>query len=146
MPNPNIERLRAVFNHVKSLPNAHDTEDTAPVAADQPVWNQHVWYASPEMNEGSCGTAACFAGWAVVMFADNPIFDTYYSAPGYAECYGVRVNGDPISEPIAYIAQELLGLDTHTADELFHSDNDIYDLDAIIDAIEEYGQCHHYHL
>src|SRR5689334_25151350 len=117
MTRPNIERLRAVFTHIKSLPNANDDKPLTDMSS--PVWNQRVWYSSPDMNEGSCGTAACFAGWAVIMFADNPIFDHYYSAPGYAECYGVRVNGDPISEPIAYIAQQLLGLDSWTADELF---------------------------
>jgi hypothetical protein len=115
----NIEKLRAVLARIK---------------ADPTIWDQRVWI---------CGTAACFAGHAVLMEGWKPCTfsgdryeepDEEYSAvcrelrqgEEYVETYDVHAK-----------ARDVLGLSNHEANILFQMDNTMEDLAEIVDALED---------
>jgi hypothetical protein len=75
----------------------------AAIENDPAHWNQKAWISSsPE-----CGTAYCFAGWAVKLHTA--------SEPGYAT-------------PIKQKAEDALGLQAWIAEPLFYSSNTLSDL------------------
>ncbi len=59
----NIERLQRVMDHIMDNPQHHFQGD----------WITHIELQAPG-NEGAgyaCGTAACFAGWATLLYAEE---------------------------------------------------------------------------
>lgn len=98
-------------------------------AAPRGEWNQS-FYRSPcaSRDGGGCGTALCFAGWAVVaagaQFASDHTFEWNYS------CVVDDLGG--ITE-IPVWAANALGLTLFEAGELFNPDNDLEELKTIVE-------------
>lgn len=92
------------------------------------VWGQGDWINDLRMNGHSCGTSACFAGWAVLLDGSATILD--------GEVPFVRTpTGD--REFIGSYAREILGLDEETASTLFKGNNTKQDLRRIVNKLLE---------
>ena len=77
------------------------------------TWEQDTWH---------CGTTHCFAGWAELIHyygGQNLDPDDYYPNRGIT----------------SHRAREALGIGKVVADELFHSDNNLHDLHAMVKAL-----------
>jgi hypothetical protein len=103
----NVPLLRKVLEHVTEHPDQHD---------------QRVW-----VKQTGCGTAACLAGWAVLIEGLDPDMSI---ACGY---FGTEYLED--GRDIAVVAAELIGVDNPRTvsddawgDHLFCQDNNIGDL------------------
>lgn len=95
-------------------------------------WNQKVWGTTVDLPEGNtCGTAYCFAGWAVKLAGYEPVFNCGTSR----FAYDAHV-ADEVRE-IAAIARDLLGLTWEQANQLFASHNTREDLHLITKKIIE---------
>jgi hypothetical protein len=142
---PDIPRLRKVLDLIRSLP-VH-LEGSGDYTADS--WSQADWmnYGAADATIGAgyatitdsgvvsattglrCGTAACFAGWAVLMFAPHGTLvldEEYVKLPGQGQ--------GPVH--IADYAMELLGLDTDQAETLFAAWNGLSALETTVDELE----------
>lgn len=130
---PNVERLRAVLDHIKTLPDAVALNLSDTSNYGEPMWDQHKWIAVPDntMIEGSCGTSGCFAGWAVMLFVPEFKLDPDYK--DLAMFHNIIVDGESI--PIERLARELLDLNGFEADALFDYGNELDDLEAVINKI-----------
>jgi hypothetical protein len=105
----------------------------AKIEADPKAWDQTYWF---------CGTSACFAGHACLLAGDKPLFE------GFANKDGDWID-DPRADKVKDAsgvcwhaddrAQALLGLSDGQAMVLFHSDNDLTDLRAIVAGLVEHG-------
>lgn len=130
-----MERITAVLDHIKTLPNAVELNLDNNYAV--PMWDQRKWIAIPDntMPEGSCGTAGCFAGWAVMMFVPEFKLDWDDECPNpYREMVdNIIVDGESI--PIEEMARQLLGLNGFEADALFDWSNDLEVIENVIDKI-----------
>ena len=104
-------------------------------------WNQTTWF-----RESECGTAGCFAGWAVVLTGHDIEFG---SPDGRGRRYYASVDGDPDSL-ISEVAASELGIDgmfepclcvdecrccESASDALFAATNSRADLDRLVPAI-----------
>ena len=113
MTTPNTPELLAIYQHIKANPEE---------------WDQRT-YASHTL----CGTAFCFAGWAVVR-AGGEAVRWYSYEPG-------REQADRATMPdgrevlIDDEAIAILGLDEDQAGELFFEENDLGDIRNAIAAI-----------
>lgn len=130
----NNERLHAVLDHIKTLPDAVKLNLSG--NEGEPMWDQHKWIALPPntMTEGSCGTSGCFAGWAVMMFVPEFELDLPDEDWGREMVDNVIINGE--STPIEQKARELLELNMFEADALFDFDNDLLAIATVIGKIE----------
>ena len=131
----NTERLYAVLDHIKALPNAAELDLDNNYAV--PMWDQRKWISLPlldsagqPMIDGSCGTAGCFAGWAVMLFA--PPFELRVSQWDNMVHF---VTIDDESRHIETVARELLDLNQFEAEALFESANDLPTIEQIITKI-----------
>lgn len=93
----NVELLEKTMQHIKDHPEMHD---------------QSLWV-------NSCGTTACFAGWALMF---NGLTAKEVSAREAAD----SVQGD---------AADALGLTTQESDVLFHSLNTRENLERMVKAL-----------
>lgn len=94
----NVALLRQTMDYIE----AHPEE-----------WDQRVW---------SCGTTACFAGWAVKLSGidiDAAVCDM----------------GGGVTASVGIVAQELLGITDKAADALFSGCNRMGDLLFYVDAL-----------
>jgi hypothetical protein len=135
-----IPRLRKIIDYVLSLPDFHEMSWSAYCdAADnrQDVWNQGDWVRDDRrITEAgvvsayghSCGTAACVAGHAVLMFGKTGACLNH--------TYGQVVFPDGRLASISEYAGELLGLSTAQRLQLFAGHNDADDLRSILERIE----------
>lgn len=118
---PNIEALEKVYDtiYVRQDDNSKDSQGR--------YWDQSTWRDYDE-----CGTAMCFAGWAIEL------------DPGYS-FNSHYVNGDildyvDVTDPEGFVltvqqaAREILGLTPEQGTELFLGTNEIEDIRAIIDS------------
>lgn len=104
-PIPNLDLLDAVVAHIEAHPEQH---------------NQGEWI---------CGTAACVAGRTVLMSGWKPV---YFNLPALDT---VSVEKDGQERGVRGLAQELLGLDRDTANELFWATNTVDDIRRIRDEL-----------
>ena len=104
--------LYKVLDHVKEHPEEHD---------------QQYWFTKIETS--TCGTAACFAGWALLFahpeakpeWVQDDAHRTYLLEDEKGECWDV-----------ATLAAHELGLDKYEANHLFDALNDVQDIERLI--------------
>lgn len=102
----NAALLRQTLDYIK----AHPKE-----------WDQEVW-----RQVTSCGTVACFAGWACALNGDRFNPDDWEF---------VITDESGVSSPIEDRAREILGLAIGEADWLFDGGNTLYDLEQIVETL-----------
>lgn len=106
MTKPNMERLEAVLTKIKDHPESHD----------QGTWGHKT----------QCGTTACFAGHAALMFdADNVEWSDDVLIPP------LKADGRARHDWITYGA-ELLSISFEEAHVLFHSARSVYQLEILV--------------
>jgi hypothetical protein len=89
--------------------NAELLEQTMQFILDNPKKHDpKVW-----LEESSCGTTACFAGWACIL----------------------ALKTIPSWRPVAYMAADLLGLDDDDAYILFHGSNTVDQLQHYVKSL-----------
>ena len=115
-PTMDTERLRILADTLEK------TKDSFTMTAW--IEGTTVWATDPDdpptrivQTAEKCGTKACIAGYAVMLFADQQQIDDYY-------------NGDASA---AELAAKLLGLDEATADQLFTPESDDEDPQASLE-------------
>lgn len=129
--------------------NAELADEVLAIIAAMPQrWNQGLWAESKScpaedkdiLEEAwSCGTAMCFAGWAVAIGHDLEWYQPYEGeaceavpageAEVFTDNWGDRyVNGMSIFEAAAY----LLGISDTDAEALFDGCNDLEDLQRLV--------------
>lgn len=134
----NSARLHAVLDHIKTLPDAVKLNLSETSNYGEPMWDQRKWIAIPSntMIEGSCGTAGCFAGWAVMLFAPKFELDLTTNKYDPHMVYNVILDGEEKSRSIEGLAIDLLDLNHTEADALFDYDNDLPTIERVISQIE----------
>ena len=95
---------------------------------DMSAWNQSDW-----VDNAPCGTAYCIAGHVVFS---HPDVEVVFPNLGYDASVGV-VYFDGRPQLVADVAQEVLGLGTCCASDLFDAYNTIDDLKYIRDGIAQ---------
>jgi hypothetical protein len=105
----NLPRLKQVRDHVVAHPDQHD----------QGEWFIDInGYEKPCVIGSECGTAACVAGWTVLLNGDQPI-KMAFPDHGYTSASSVAlINGGVMD--IDDRAQQILGLTDDQAQELFY--------------------------
>lgn len=129
-------RLRKVLAHLESLPESPWVADNAGKRTDS--WNQFEWISGRGiltgqglMNEGiRCGTAACFAGWACLLFGEDGV--------EFRASQVIFPSGEEMSVPD--YAQELLGLEYPQALQLFKATNTLCELHYLVDRFASEGE------
>lgn len=132
-PTPDIPRLRKVLEHITAHPEEHVQdawairyiEDGEPFSEYCAPIRQFLESA----RQKGCGTAMCVAGHVVHQAG----YDIDWNS-GYLTEW-CRKSGD--SRGISPVAQELLGLDSKSARELFRCSNTLEDLWRIAREIAE---------
>lgn len=109
-----IQRRKFVMNWILAFPEKHD--QGVYVRTSTPgMFN-------PPNATGSCGTAACLAGWAALFAGREPIFES----AGHTIAYYIY---DSVAERfISNDAGELLGILPEEREKLFYPDNTARDL------------------
>ena len=105
------------MNHINSLPE-YDTAKESEQQIEENMWHQGKWMHA--CGKRRCGTAACFAGWTVMLQEEPTTEDERRT-----------VRNMNISEK----ASSLLGLSASQKQQLFHRDNSKAKLRKIVDAI-----------
>lgn len=135
-----IEKLHAVLDVIKQVarsPRSAKTRDTVVAASAASAfpslyWDQTDWLLPVSQGDGhACGTAMCFAGWALYLdgYTEIDAQATYMSNPD---------TGDAVSWPVVGdVAQGVLDLTECQADTLFDGFNDIDALERIIGEIAD---------
>ena len=107
-------------------------------------WNQMIWYGSRDMNvpvdvirreleEDICGSAACVAGWAVIL--SSPAGTTFIAEMNDDYIFRV-IYPDGKTEPICAVAQSALRLTEDQAAWLFNSSRTEEEVVAALTVIE----------
>lgn len=135
MPTLNVALLDQTLAHVEKLA-AQQSEwwaaymDRKATDKDKPAdtWNQGTWARKNERQDEdgeyyTCGTTACFAGWAVELSGKDAL------------AMEIDMN-DPRDMPVREEAMELLGLTDEEAFALFEGTNGLDDLRMIVAAIK----------
>lgn len=101
-------------------------------------WEQSVW----AVREGSrcrgwraCETAYCFAGHAVVLSG----YSIAWCDCGCGAAHGCYAPDSTQLTSIDLAAMQLLDIDEHDADRLFHGHNTLTDIKAILAGLKEDG-------
>lgn len=100
-------------------------------------WNQTTWYRygygittveiiRRELEEGTCGSTACVAGWAAILV----------SPPNATLVHGERVRIRKTDRYVRIIAQKALGLSNGEADWLFAAHRSKEEVMSALTAIE----------
>lgn len=95
------------------------------IDADPSSWDQGTWISETK----SCGTVACFAGWAATLGGCEPIFGEWapYGTDAFRNDRGVTLpSGGRTS--VRDAAQNVLGISEDAALDLFSGSNDRDDL------------------
>lgn len=111
----NTEVLEAVLTHIKDHPEEHD---------------QAIYFCSSEdgcwTDNGTwCGTAACFAGWTAIKYAQEY---GYQPRARYSRTFVKGGRERHVSE----VAEDILGLSESDAGWLFCAYNTIEDLEVMV--------------
>lgn len=107
MPERNIELLEQTMQYILDYPEKHD----------QRIWVQGV------QEDDSCGTTACFAGWACFLAGLKQ--EAVSTDEDYFRFHGQRTHASDI-------APKLLGLTTREADILFEATNSVEELQHMV--------------
>jgi hypothetical protein len=105
---PNAELAYRVLDHI----TAHPKE-----------WNQTIY-----LRKDHCGTAACFAGWTVLLSGDRPNWSEGWPAHGGEVTDVVTAAQSPDSVCVSDRATELLDITSWDAFGLFDANNSMDDL------------------
>lgn len=105
-----------VMDHITAHPEKHD----------QNVWIEQVSDQLDDPEDQTCGTAACFAGWATLLSGDKPLFE------GYRVAGAVISTATKRERRVANRAKELLGLTDTQADCLFYGGNTRAELEELV--------------
>jgi hypothetical protein len=109
--------------------------------AERGRWNQTVWaqvlVQGDSTPEGSCGTAFCFAGWAVQEAKAGAPLWVPRRFTGSSTVYdAIFITG---GRRISKVAAEVLGLTKGDAGVLFNPSNTLADLEYLVGLLLEYG-------
>lgn len=110
----------------------------AHIENNQQAWDQTAWAIRQYRDGETCGTAYCFAGWAVQLAGHSIQFDDSYTPipEGPDHQHGLAtLRGTDQLEPIDTLAQHELGLNTDQAKQLFAENNRLTDLRRIVDQL-----------
>lgn len=104
------------------------------IEANERAWDQTVW----RRKDPVCGTAMCFAGWAVTLAGDQWASEAVEATEirGDDDSFLVKIGDDRVQE-VDDRAAELLGLTYEQVDLLFFSLNDLDDIRLIVGEICE---------
>jgi hypothetical protein len=104
----NLDLLDAVVEHIDTHPEEHDQSD---------------WI---------CGTTACVAGRVALFSGWRPVFNPPCGL-AFCDCHTHTglVEKDGQRRRVSGVAQDLLGIDDDTADDLFFGGNDVDDIHRI---------------
>lgn len=133
MTEPNIDLLYKTLDHIETL-EAFRAEGV--YLKDR--WNQGTWAIQYRDSDGDlCGTACCFAGWAVHLAGDHFVNDVGCDMEG-CDCDEIVAEApDGNIEHIAERAQELLGLDWRERGRLFNGSNTLDQLREVVAQIKD---------
>jgi hypothetical protein len=132
----NMKLLRETLEFIKSIPERE--------AGDELIgdfWSQGTWGRMNKKDDGEhpCGTAACFAGWAVLRDVRqknaNKIGKNGTPIVELKDCTCLVDGGDPVG--IRSGAAELLELSYNEAKALFCGENSLKDLERVINQIQD---------
>lgn len=107
----NVELMKQVMAKIDSLPELPDELGQDETLPPGEYWDQADWSMTWD-----CGTAKCFAGWAVAL--------------EYGNDYDPRLNGESYSAAAA----RLLGLSEWALTLLFSPSNSLEDLHKLVEA------------
>jgi hypothetical protein len=98
------------------------------IEAHPQEWDQRIY-----LRKDHCGTAACFAGWAVLLSGDQPDWSEGWPAEVGDTFSGeatdtVRVVSDGALDGVGARATDLLDITGEAAADLFAASNDLDDL------------------
>lgn len=150
LPTPNLALLRKVRDHIDNDPNSWDQNTWFSVKLNSEVlaFEDSKTFEVEIIGLEKCGTAACAAGWTVILGGDeddqpqvsktdvaNRLFIINNRIPdvSYAVQASMTKGGDMISER----AKELLGLTDIEASGLFNAANSRADLEFWFKRIAE---------
>jgi hypothetical protein len=118
MPTPNVELAERVLARIEANPAQ---------------WNQGLWALRT-----ACGTAYCFAGWAVKLALPQAEF--LFGRATYSDTQAVHAYVPEEGEAsIQALAAEALGLGSEAADVLFWGENTLDDLRGYVRSLKEEG-------
>ena len=129
--------LRKVYEHITQHPLEWEQEVWSATEPDEDA-EAHTFMVKQgtatypvvaTVQEPSCGTTACFAGWAVIL-GDSAAKLLVKPTCGIAD---EVLLGDGTVSRIDEAARESLGLTRDQAAKLFNGSNDIDDIEAVID-------------
>jgi hypothetical protein len=113
MTTPNTPELVAIYQHIKA--------------------NPEEWWQATYAQRVDCGTAYCFAGWAVVRAGGVPTdWKTFEDSIGTWSDTGKAVMPDGRPVMIDVEAVEILGITDEQSWELFAGGNDLNDIRSAI--------------
>lgn len=118
MSGPNADLAYAVLDQIDAHPDS---------------WEQDWWWSDGVPN--SCGTAGCFAGWAVALSGEKPYLGPsvggVFVADRAAQLLGFE------SRPDMHWAMEAVGLvdEAGFGEDLFHSGNTREDLGRMVEGM-----------
>lgn len=118
MPTPDVELAERVLEQIETHPEQ---------------WRQGLWALRTD-----CGTAYCFAGWAVKLGLPQAEFLFGTATYTDAQAVYVHVPGEGAGSIQAYAA-EALGLGPDAADALFWGENTLDELRAYVRSLKENG-------
>jgi hypothetical protein len=106
----NVEKCEEVLQFIKDHPEKHD----------QGTWG----------HETDCGTAACFAGWAVLL--NGYELQLQFGDPFGGHCFDVKSLKTGVRSAVATAAAEVLELTYGEAMTLFHAGNTFEELEQMV--------------
>jgi hypothetical protein len=98
--------------------------------AGRPGWNQQKW-----VDINTCGTAFCYAGWALHLTGWQAVRLKDEGTPDHLSEVMVKDGRILRWMEIGAAARDLLGLTNEEADALFAEENTIEDLKELVDSI-----------
>jgi hypothetical protein len=109
----------------------------AQIEAAPAQWDQGNYASQTDLANGECGTAYCFAGWAVALTYPAAKFaftDTQSHWPTDRTATTVVLNPAEFTGPavIDAVARDLLGISDKTAEVLFEGGNSLDDLRRMV--------------
>lgn len=122
----NVDLLDKTMDHIRQL-EAFKAEGLLM----NEHWDQGTWGTQTE----TCGTAMCFAGWAVKLAGGNLVARAVVAARPSPLSNGtdlVVLKDDGTVREVDVVAVELLGLTDGEETDLFEADNDLEDLEVYV--------------
>jgi len=106
-----VDRLRALLEHLTEHPEMHD---------------QREWAIHTQRGNRPCMTAHCAAGWTVAL--DDRYSIVWHPSDDVTSFGTHAITPSGTTQVIRYIAQELLGFESWQAATFFCASNSLHDL------------------